>query len=219
MPTTAPPARGQYHARFPHARWAAGAARPDPDRRGGLRAGGFRTLTMLAFAVIAVFVSGLMIGRTPEYLGKKIEVREIWMAMLIILTAGVTVLVLSGAAMVVPTAVASIANPGAHGLSEVLYAFASMANNNGSAFRRPERQHPSTTSSAPWPCWRPLYPGGGRARHGRLAGREEIHPAQPRHPADRPRPLCHLAVAGHSHRRRPDLFPGSGPGADRRNLP
>ncbi len=90
--------------------------------------------TMLAFAVIAVFVSGLMIGRTPEYLGKKIEVREIWMAMLIILTAGVTVLVLSGAAMVVPAAVASIANPGAHGLSEVFYAFASMANNNGSAF-------------------------------------------------------------------------------------
>ncbi len=90
--------------------------------------------TMLAFAVIAVFISGLMIGRTPEYLGKKIEVREIWMAMLTILTAGVTVLLLSGVAMVVPAAVASMANPGAHGLSEVLYAFASMANNNGSAF-------------------------------------------------------------------------------------
>ncbi len=90
--------------------------------------------TMLAFAVIAVFVSGLMIGRTPEYLGKKIEVREIWMAMLTILTAGVTVLLLSGAAMLTPAAVASTANPGAHGLSELLYAFASMANNNGSAF-------------------------------------------------------------------------------------
>ena len=90
--------------------------------------------TMLAFAIIAVFVSGLMIGRTPEYLGKKVEVREMWMSILIILTAGVTVLILSGVAMITPAAVASMANPGAHGLTEVLYAMASMANNNGSAF-------------------------------------------------------------------------------------
>ncbi|KAA0893297.1 potassium-transporting ATPase subunit KdpA [Oryzomonas rubra] len=90
--------------------------------------------TMLAFAVIAVFVSGLMIGRTPEYLGKKIEVREMWMSITTILTAGIMVLVLSGIAFLVPAAVASMANPGAHGLSEVIYAFASMANNNGSAF-------------------------------------------------------------------------------------
>jgi K+-transporting ATPase ATPase A chain len=90
--------------------------------------------TMLAFAIIAVFVSGLMIGRTPEYLGKKIEVREMWMSILAILTAGVVVLILSGIAMVTPTAVASMSNPGAHGLTEVFYAFASMANNNGSAF-------------------------------------------------------------------------------------
>ena len=90
--------------------------------------------TMLAFAIIAVFVSGLMIGRTPEYLGKKIEVAEMWLSILVILTAGVMVLVLSGIAMITPSAVASMANPGAHGLSEVLYAMASMANNNGSAF-------------------------------------------------------------------------------------
>ncbi|HIJ86117.1 MAG TPA: potassium-transporting ATPase subunit KdpA [Desulfuromonadales bacterium] len=90
--------------------------------------------TMLAFAIIAVFVSGLMIGRTPEYLGKKIEVREMWMSILVILTAGVSVLILSGIAMITPQAVASMSNPGAHGLSEVLYALASMANNNGSAF-------------------------------------------------------------------------------------
>jgi K+-transporting ATPase ATPase A chain len=90
--------------------------------------------TMLAFAVIAVFVSGLMIGRTPEYLGKKIEVREMWMSMITILAAGLVVLVTTGIAMINSDAVASMANPGAHGLSEVLYAFASMANNNGSAF-------------------------------------------------------------------------------------
>ena len=90
--------------------------------------------TMLAFAIIAVFVSGLMIGRTPEYLGKKIEVREMWMSIVVILIAGIVVLISSGLAMITPSAVASMANPGAHGLSEVLYAFASMANNNGSAF-------------------------------------------------------------------------------------
>ncbi len=90
--------------------------------------------TMLAFAVVAVFVAGLMIGRTPEYLGKKIEVREMWLAMVTILIAGVMVLLLSGLAMLTLSAVAAMANAGAHGLSEALYAFASMANNNGSAF-------------------------------------------------------------------------------------
>ncbi len=90
--------------------------------------------TMLAFAIIAVFVSGLMIGRTPEYLGKKIEVREMWLSITTILTAGIVVLILSGIAMITPSAVASMSNPAAHGLTEVLYAVASMANNNGSAF-------------------------------------------------------------------------------------
>jgi K+-transporting ATPase ATPase A chain len=75
-----------------------------------------------------------MIGRTPEYLGKKIEVREMWMSIVTILTAGIAVLILSGVAMINTQATASMANPGAHGLSEVFYAIASMANNNGSAF-------------------------------------------------------------------------------------
>ena len=90
--------------------------------------------TMLAFVVIAVFIAGLMIGRTPEFLGKKIEVREMWMSIITVLTSGILVLVFSSLAMLVPSAVASMNNPGAHGLSEVLYAFASMSNNNGSAF-------------------------------------------------------------------------------------
>ena len=90
--------------------------------------------TMLAFVVIAVFVAGLMIGRTPEFLGKKIEVQEMWMSIITVLTSGILILVLSGLAMMAPSAIASMANPGAHGLSEVLYAFASMSNNNGSAF-------------------------------------------------------------------------------------
>jgi K+-transporting ATPase ATPase A chain len=90
--------------------------------------------TMLAFVVIAVFVSGLMIGRTPEYLGKKIEVKEMWMSVITVLIAGVVILLFSAIALITPAGVSSMANPGPHGLSEVLYAFASPANNNGSAF-------------------------------------------------------------------------------------
>jgi K+-transporting ATPase ATPase A chain len=90
--------------------------------------------TMLAFVVIAVFVAGLMIGRTPEYLGKKIETLEMWTSVVTVLTAGVVVLVFVAIALLVPAGVEAMANPGPHGLSEVIYAFASTANNNGSAF-------------------------------------------------------------------------------------
>ncbi|SFI78061.1 potassium-transporting ATPase subunit KdpA [Nitrosomonas sp. Nm34] len=89
---------------------------------------------ILIFAILAVFLSGLMIGRTPEYLGKKIEAFEMKMVSIAILV--VPLLVLGGAAIAVVTEVgkAGMANPGAHGFSEVLYAFTSAANNNGSAF-------------------------------------------------------------------------------------
>jgi K+-transporting ATPase ATPase A chain len=75
-----------------------------------------------------------MIGRTPEYLGKKIEVFEMWTSVLIVLTSGVLVLLFVAVALVISAGVSSILNPGPHGLSEILYAFASAANNNGSAF-------------------------------------------------------------------------------------
>ena len=89
---------------------------------------------MIVFAIVAVFIAGLMIGRTPEYLGKKIEAFEMKMAALVILIP--PLLVLGGAALAVMLDVgkASIFNPGAHGFSEVLYAFSSAGNNNGSAF-------------------------------------------------------------------------------------
>jgi K+-transporting ATPase ATPase A chain len=90
--------------------------------------------TILAFAIIAVFIAGLMIGRTPEYLGKKIEVFEMWTSVLIVLTSGILVLIFVAVALVISAGVSSILNPGPHGLSEVLYAFASASNNNGSAF-------------------------------------------------------------------------------------
>ena len=89
---------------------------------------------MLAFALLAVFVAGLMIGRTPEYVGKKVESFEMKMVSIVILLT--PLLVLAGTSIAVLTAAgkAGIANPGAHGFSEVLYAFSSAANNNGSAF-------------------------------------------------------------------------------------
>ena len=90
--------------------------------------------TILAFAIIAVFIAGLMIGRTPEYLGKKIEVFEMWTSVLIVLTSGILVLIFVSIALVISAGVSSILNPGPHGLSEILYAFASVSNNNGSAF-------------------------------------------------------------------------------------
>ena len=89
---------------------------------------------MLAFAIVAVFVAGLMVGRTPEYLGKKIEAFEMKMASLVILIPACFVLLGTAVASVTDTGVASISNPGPHGFSQMLYAFSSMSNNNGSAF-------------------------------------------------------------------------------------
>lgn len=89
---------------------------------------------MLAFVIIAVFVAGLMVGRTPEYLGKKIEAYEMKMASIMILMPVLLVLVGTAAAVVSTGGKATVFNPGAHGFSEVLYAFSSASNNNGSAF-------------------------------------------------------------------------------------
>src|SRR5437899_7056612 len=90
--------------------------------------------TMLMFAIIAVFIAGLMVGRTPEYLGKKIERKEIMMAVLALLVSPLVILGFSGVAMALPQGLSSILNPGPHGLTEVLYAYTSGNGNNGSAF-------------------------------------------------------------------------------------
>jgi K+-transporting ATPase ATPase A chain len=89
---------------------------------------------MLVFALLAVFVAGLMIGRTPEYVGKKIESYEMKMVSIAILLTPLLVLLGTSIAVLTPLGTAGIANPGAHGFSEILYAFSSAANNNGSAF-------------------------------------------------------------------------------------
>ncbi len=89
---------------------------------------------VLVFAMVAVFIAGLMVGRTPEYLGKKIEAFEMKMAALVILIPAVVILSGTAVAVVMPAGKASVFNPGPHGFSEVLYAFSSFAGNNGSAF-------------------------------------------------------------------------------------
>ncbi|RVC23517.1 potassium-transporting ATPase subunit KdpA [Mesorhizobium sp. M7A.F.Ca.AU.002.02.1.1] len=89
---------------------------------------------ILMYIVVAVFVAGLMVGRTPEYLGKKIEAKEVKMAMLAILCLPLAMLIFTAIAVVLPTGVASMGNAGPHGFSEVLYAYTSAAANNGSAF-------------------------------------------------------------------------------------
>jgi potassium-transporting ATPase potassium-binding subunit len=98
---------------------------------------------ILMFVVLAVFVAGLMVGRTPEYLGKKIEAKEVKMAVLAILCLPLAMLVFTAIAVVLPTGVASMGTGGPHGFSEVLYAYTSGAANNGSAFG-------GLTGNTPW---------------------------------------------------------------------
>src|ERR1700724_3842592 len=98
---------------------------------GGVGAGMYG---MLLFVIIAIFVAGLMVGRTPEYVGKKIEAKEVKMAMLAILILPLMYLGWTAVAMLVPSAVAAMNNPGPHGFTEVLYAYVSQDGNNGSAF-------------------------------------------------------------------------------------
>ena len=89
---------------------------------------------MLVFVVLTVFIAGLMVGRTPEYLGKKVQAREVQMAMLYVLASGGAMLVLSAVAVALPAGLKGLNNAGPHGLSEILYAFSSTVGNNGSAF-------------------------------------------------------------------------------------
>ncbi|CCJ07940.1 potassium-transporting ATPase subunit KdpA [Methylocystis sp. SC2] len=107
---------------------------------GGVGAGLYGFLVL---AIIAVFIAGLMVGRTPEYLGKKIETREMKLAMLAVLIYPLSVLVFTGVSVMLQTGLASLNNAGPHGLSEILYAFASTTDNNGSAFA-------GLTGNTPW---------------------------------------------------------------------
>ncbi|HUO55727.1 MAG TPA: potassium-transporting ATPase subunit KdpA [Rhodoblastus sp.] len=98
---------------------------------------------LVVFAILSVFIAGLMVGRTPEFLGKKIEAREIKLAMLAVLILPLAILGFSAVAAVLPVALAGLANNGPHGLSEILYAYSSATGNNGSAFA-------GLSANSPW---------------------------------------------------------------------
>jgi potassium-transporting ATPase potassium-binding subunit len=89
---------------------------------------------MVIFVILTVFIAGLMVGRSPEYLGKKIEAFEVKMAIIAVLIPNIVILAFSALSSVVPPGLSGLNNPGPHGLSEILYAFSSAAGNNGSAF-------------------------------------------------------------------------------------
>ena len=162
---------------------------------GGVGAGLYGFLVVV---VIAVFVAGLMVGRTPEYLGKKIEIREMKFAMLAVLIYPLSVLGFTAASVLLQTALDSLGNAGPHGLSEIIYAFASQNANNGSAFAGLNGNTPwyNTTGGLVMFFGRFAYvdPGAGARR---LARRQEEsaglgrhfpdHRAAVRRPADRRR--------------------------------
>ena len=108
--------------------------------------------SMLIFAIVGVFIAGLMIGRTPEYLGKKIEAFEMKMSSIAILVMPFIVLVGTAVAVSTEAGRSAVANPGAHGFSEILYAFSSAGNNNGSAFAAFPPTRRSTTWRWPSSC-------------------------------------------------------------------
>ncbi|HJW53257.1 MAG TPA: potassium-transporting ATPase subunit KdpA [Burkholderiaceae bacterium] len=112
---------------------------------------------MLVFAIIAVFIAGLMVGRTPEYLGKKIQAYEMKMASLVILIPPMVVLVGAALAVVIEPGTSSMSNPGVHGFSQVLYAFSSAGNNNGSAFAGLSANTPFYNSALGVAMWLSRY--------------------------------------------------------------
>ena len=181
---------------------------------GGVGAGLYGILVL---AVIAVFLAGLMVGRTPEYLGKKLGRTEVTAAAIAILAMPTVVLLGAGAALAQPGELdAALANDGAHGLSEVLYAYASAGNNNGSAFAGLTVTSPffQTTLGLAMLFGRFVPILAVLALAGSLAAQKRVEPGAgtlPTHGAA-------VRRAGRRHgrpRRRPHLLPGAGPRADR----
>ena len=172
---------------------------------------------MLIFVVISIFVAGLMVGRTPEYVGKKIEAREVKMAMLAILVLPLMYLGWTAVAVVLPSAVASMANAGPHGFTEVLYAYISATGNNGSAFAGLYRQHLLLQPDArQCDVRRPLLHDRAGDGAGGFAGRQEVDPAVGRHAADHRRPVRRPRRRRDPDHRRSHLLPGARARPDRR---
>ena len=172
---------------------------------------------MLLMVIVAVFVAGLMVGRTPEYLGKKIEAKEVKMAMLAILILPLSMLAFTAISVMLPFGLSSIQDPGPHGFSEVLYLYTSQTANNGSAFGRLHRQYalvqhdrrPRHADRAIL-CDRP-DDGGGR-----LAGRQKDGAGIRRNLSDDRGLVRRSARRRDPHHRRPHVLPRARARADRR---
>ncbi len=172
---------------------------------------------MIMFALIAVFIAGLMIGRTPEYLGKKIGAFEIKMASIAILLPPLLVLCGTAIAVMVDAGKAGVANPAEHGFSEILYAFSSASNNNGSAFAGISANTPFyNTALGIVHALRPLLAGHSGAGHCRRVRRREARPAVRRHAADAHAAVRVRADRHGDHRRRADVRAGAGARPGRR---
>ncbi len=166
---------------------------------------------MLLFVMLAVFIAGLMVGRTPEYLGKKIDVREMKMIALAILVTPTLVLLGTALAMMTDAGRAGMFNPGPHGFSEVLYAVTSAANNNGSAFAGSGRGDAVLEPAAGvLHAGRPLRRHRSGDGHRRLAGGEENSTGQPRHPGHPRRPVYRFTDRHRAAGGRPDLYSCAG---------
>ena len=172
--------------------------------------------SMLIFAIIGVFIAGLMIGRTPEYLGKKIEAFEMKMSSIAILV--MPFIVLLGTAIGVSTAAgqAAVANPGAHGFSEILYAFTSASNNNGSAFAGVSVNTPFYNTALGLVMWLGRYGRSSGARGRGLARGEETHSGHRRHHAHARADVHHPAHRYGAAGRRAHLRAGDRIGPRRR---
>ena len=176
---------------------------------------------ILAFAIVAMFVAGLMVGRTPEYLGKKLEAKEVKMTILALLSLPLSILGWTALATVLPAGLAGIANPGPHGFSEILYAYTEGTGNNGSAFAGLSANtiFYNTTIAAAMLIGRFIFVIpmlGGR----RIAGAEKAAGPISRHLPDASPAVCRVVGRCHPDHRRPYLFPrcltraGGGAGRD-----
>ena len=191
---------------------------------GGVGAGLY---SMLIYVVVAVFIGGLMVGRTPEYVGKKIEQKEVKMAIIAILATSLCILVFTAVSSVIPfvkdaywngsygAATGNLNNGGPHGFSEILYAFSSGAGNNGSAFA-------GISANTPWynltigidhvNC--PILVHHSGPGDCRKPGRQETDPCHQRHFADAWFVVCNPADRNDCHRRCAHLFPGAFAGSN-----
>ena len=185
---------------------------------GGIGAGLYGMLVI--GAILSVFIAGLMVGRTPEYLGKKVESYEMKMAMLVVLVLGASILGFTALATVTPEGLAGPLNKGPHGFSEILYAFSSQTGNNGSAFGGLTGNTPFYNITGAFAMLLGRYGmivpilalAGSMAAKRRVAASLGTFPTTGR-------ALRRAADRRDHHRRRADLLPGPGAGTDRRAAP